>query len=201
MAGVQIHDAINPKDDQSRTPMQCWRAQSDAHTAPCGLSLLPGTERQSLLPVAKHLAAAFQSSMGLAAGTHQRVHGGSGPVVGPRCRGHEGAGAGSPALSAALAALYPSQRPWRTQICSTQGLAYLPHHHFVLKTDVGHIMRRLTTNCCWIGWRCISLTDRSCYHWAVFPALCGAGWLILGPHARHRVGRPAQSDSGGVFLD
>jgi hypothetical protein len=119
MAGVQIHDAINPKDDQPRTPMQCWRAQSDAHTAPCGLSLLPGTERQSLLPVAKHLAAAFQSSMGLAAGTHQRVHGGSGPVVGPRCRGHEGAGAGSSALSAALAALYPSQRPWRTQICST----------------------------------------------------------------------------------
>jgi hypothetical protein len=119
MAGVQIHDAINPKDDQPRTPMQCWCAQSNAHTAPCGLSLLPGTERQSLLPGAKHPAAPFQSSMGLAAGTHQRVHGGSGPVVGPRCRGHEGAGAGSPALSAALAALYPSQRPWRTQICST----------------------------------------------------------------------------------
>ena len=53
MAGVQIHDAINPKDDQPQTPMQCWCAQSDAHTAPCGLSLLPGTERQSLLPVAK----------------------------------------------------------------------------------------------------------------------------------------------------
>src|SRR4030095_4225703 len=83
MAGVQIHDAINPKDDQSRTPMQCWRAQSDAHTAPCGLSLLPGTERQSLLPVAKHPAAAFQSSMGVAAGTHQQGHRRRGTVGGP----------------------------------------------------------------------------------------------------------------------
>jgi hypothetical protein len=77
MAGVQIHDAINPKDDQPRLPIQCWRAQSDAHTAPCSLSLLSGTERQSLPSVAHHPAATFQSPMGLAADTHQGVQGGT----------------------------------------------------------------------------------------------------------------------------
>ena len=136
MAGVQIHDAINPKDDQPRTPMQCWCAQSDAQTAPCGLSLLPGTERQALLPVAEHPAAAFQSSMGLAAGAHQRVHGRSGPVVGPRCHGHEGADARSPPYLPLSPCCTHLKGHGGLKYAIRQGLAYLPHHHFVLKTDV-----------------------------------------------------------------
>jgi hypothetical protein len=37
MAGVQIHDAINPKDDQPRTPMQCWNPHSTLHLYPSRL--------------------------------------------------------------------------------------------------------------------------------------------------------------------
>jgi hypothetical protein len=82
-----------------------------------------------------------------------------------------------------------------------QGLAYLPHHHFVLKTDVRAYYASIDHQLL-LDRLAVHIADRQIgYHRAVFPALCGAGWLILGPHARHRVGQPAQSDSGGVFLD
>ena len=81
-------------------------------------------------------------------------------------------------------------------------LAYFPHHHCVLKTDVrayyASIDHQLLPDRL-----AVHIADRQILHiiGQYFRRWCGAGWLILGPHARHRVGQPAQSDSGGVFLD
>jgi hypothetical protein len=57
-------------------------------------------------------------------------------VVGPRCRGDEGTGTRPPIPSAALATLYPSQRPWRLKYAVRAVVAALFQYRFVLKTDV-----------------------------------------------------------------